>query len=349
MNWPDQDYAALLDIIKEYPNATYPELASLLTERCGRPFTGEAVRMKLQRMKIKRSQIIYENRKNEKEHNVEELLDVVVKMQKKFQEMDDRQTSITLSIDDSRPIGIAFTGDWHTGGIQTDHEQMKKDFALIRDTDGLFCITMGDYNDNYITRSHPGGSFEQVITADKQKTLSEYFFTEFLANKILAVIEGNHDHWEVKETGENWVKYIARKIEKPFLWYGGEINLRFGNVAYRIHARHTFKYNSSLNTTNSQRNLFAATHADIIALGHLHYNEVHNKRVGGIDTVWMRTGSYKITDDYSQWLGGFNADERVPMVILWPDRKKILPFRSIYDGIKHLRMVRSEHEEAIGL
>jgi hypothetical protein len=109
-----------------------------------------------------------------------------------------------------------------------------------------------------------------------------------------------------------------------------------------IHAHHSYRYNSSLNTTNSQRNLFASTHADVIALGHLHYNETHAKSAGGKDTVWIRTGSYKITDDYGQWIGGLRADPRSPMVILFPGEKKINEFRDYRDGINYLKHLRGE-------
>jgi UDP-2,3-diacylglucosamine pyrophosphatase LpxH len=245
-----------------------------------------------------------------------------------------------LEIDDNRPIGIAFTGDQHIGGLYTDHEGMLRDYERLSKTDGLYTVLMGDLTDNYITRSHAGGSFEQSMTADKQRDIAEYILKKYFTENCIALIKGNHDNWTTKETGEDFIRYLAREIETPYLWYGGEINVRLGNAVYRIHAHHTFKYNSSLNTTNSQRNLFAATHADIIALGHLHYNETHAKTAGGQDTVWMRTGSYKITDDYGQYLAGLKADPRIPMVILFPDKKKILPFRDYNDGIAHLAMLR---------
>lgn len=258
-----------------------------------------------------------------------------------MQKLDDRQTSVSLDIEDDKPIGIAFTGDWHIGGLYTDHEQLLKDAKAIKETDGLYNILMGDYNDNYITRSHAGGSFEQVITADKQKEICEYIITEFYGDKNIAILKGNHDNWENKETGEDFIKYLARKIKSPYLWYGGEINIKLGDVTYHIQAHHTYKYNSSINTTNSQRNLFNRTHADIIALGHIHYNETHNKTFGGKDTVWIRTGSYKVTDDYSQWIGGHKTDTRVPICIIFPEKKKVISFRDLYDGIEYLTMKRN--------
>jgi predicted phosphodiesterase len=340
MSWDTKVILELETLLRDYPNETYQQYADRLNSKFGTAFTSEAVRKRLFRAK-KSNGISFADQKNAEVHDPRELIRIVNQLQEEVQKRDDRQTSITVNIDGDKPIGIAFTGDWHVGGLYTDHVQMEKDFELIRDTEGLYNVVMGDYADNYITRSHAGGSFEQVITADKQKVMCEYYF-DILAANNLAVIKGNHDYWSSKETGEDWVAYIARKIDRPYLWYGGEINLRLGDQVYKIHAHHTYQYNSSINTTNSQRNLFNATHADVIALGHLHWNEVHAKRAGGKETVWMRTGSYKRTDDYTQYLGGFRGDERVPMVILYPDRKKVLGFQSIYDGVKMLKVERGD-------
>ncbi len=340
--WSPEEYQFMLDLIKENPSYSYATIAKIMTERFGREFTENAVRCKLKRdSKTTKTTLFHENRKNEINNSLDELLNLVIHMQEELQRLDDRQTEVSVTIDDDKPIGIVFTGDLHIGGLYTDHRQMLHDFHLIRETEGLYAVLMGDYTDNYITRSHPGGSFEQVITADKQRKLCEYIFDKFFSNgKTIAVLKGNHDNWSTKETGEDFVTHLARKIGSPYLWYGGAIKVKLGNAEYLIHAHHTFKYNSSLNTTNSQRNLFNITHADVIALGHVHTNEAHQKSVGGKDTIWLRTGSYKITDDYSQWLGGLKADPRIPMVILWPDSKKVLGFRDFRDGITHLKVVR---------
>lgn len=340
-NWTDDEYQYLLELMAQYPDWTYSQYADALTHRFGRDFTNESVRKKLKRAGDQKGAASFIDRKNAEEHDPENLLFVMIRAQKEFQEIDDRQTAVTIDVEDDKPIGICFSGDWHIGGLYTDHEQLLRDSELIRDTDGLYNILMGDYCDNYITRSHAGGSFEQVVTADKQRELCEFFFASYYKRGNLAVLKGNHDNWEYKETGEDFVKYLARRIESPYLWYGGRITLRVGNATYRIQAHHSYKYNSSLNTTNSQRNLFNATHADIVALGHVHTNETHAKSVGGIDTVWMRTGSYKITDDYSQWLAGLKSDPRVPMCVLFPDRKKIVDFRDFRDGIEFLAMKRA--------
>ncbi|MED4083881.1 metallophosphoesterase [Halalkalibacterium halodurans] len=337
--WTEEEHQELMSLMKEEPSLTYGELAHRMTEKYNQLFTMDAVRNRIRR--TKKNKIGYADRKNIKE-NIDDYIEHLIEAQEKLQEFDDRQTTVTIDIDDDRPIGLAFHGDWHAGGLYTNHKQMIKDFEVMRDTDGLYNVAMGDYADNYTQNSHKGGIYDQIANPDKQKEMVRHLFKTYLGEDNLAVIKGNHDNWEYKETGEDYIKYLARIIESPYLWYGGEINLRLGNQVYKIHAHHTYQGTSALNTTNSQRRLFDVTHADVIALGHLHWNESHSKSSGGKDTVWMRTGTYKYTDDYSQWIGGFKGDHRVPMVILYPNEKKVLGFRDMYDGIKHLKIVRNE-------
>lgn len=337
--WTDEETVRLYEL--KDTCKTYEEIAQRLTEEYNEVFTMDAVRNRLRR--TRKETIKYEDRKNIG-NTIEDYLDHLIKHQEELQKFDDRQTSVTLDVDDDKPIGIVFTGDWHVGGLYTAHKEMIEDFKAISETDGLYNITMGDYADNYNSGSHKGGMFEQIENPDVQKELIEHLFKNYLGDSNLAVLKGNHDYWETRETSEDFVKHIARMIGSPYLWYGGEINLRLGDQVYRVIARHTYMGNSALNTTNSQRRLFDETQGDVIALGHLHYNEVHSKSKAGKDTVWIRTGTYKRTDDYTQWVvgGSGKGDIRQPMVILYPKEKKILDFRDMYDGIKYLKMLRGE-------
>ncbi|MET3699527.1 calcineurin-like phosphoesterase family protein [Bacillus oleivorans] len=334
--WTNEIVQRMMELAKEHQ---LPEVTELLNTEFNTTFTYTAVRTKYTRSKKKN--ITFIDRKNIG-NTIEDYIQHLIKHQEERQKFDDRQTSITLDIDGDKPIGIVFTGDWHVGGLYTAHKEMLEDFKVISETDGLYNIAMGDYADNYNSNSHKGGMFEQIENPDKQKDLVQYLFTEFLGNSNLAIIRGNHDYWETKETSEDFVKRVARLIDSPYLWYGGEINLRLGSQVYKIIARHTFQGNSALNTTNSQRRLFDETQGDVVALGHLHYNEIHSKTKAGKDTVWIRTGTYKRTDDYTQWVvgGSGRGDIRQPMIILFPDKKEILDFRDMYRGIEYLKMLR---------
>src|SRR5690606_16416799 len=140
--------------------------------------------------KLKRSgkgNLSFVDQKNIEEQDPKRLLDLIIEAQEEVQRLDDKQTKVTSIIDDTKPIGIVYTGDWHNGGVYTAHRQMLEDFKTIKETEGLYTILMGDYNDNYTPNTHKGGNFEQIITADKQKDITELMFTEYFDEKTIGV------------------------------------------------------------------------------------------------------------------------------------------------------------------
>ncbi|MET3699359.1 calcineurin-like phosphoesterase family protein [Bacillus oleivorans] len=332
--WTQDIVQRMMELAKEHP---LPKVTEMLNEEFNTDFSYHAVRTKYTRSK--KNKINYHNRKNT-EDNAEKYINLVIQSQKELEKFDDYQTTIDISLDEDKPIGIVGTGDWHTGGLRTNHEQLIKDSEIINGTDGLYSILMGDYADNYLQSGHKGAIYGQISNPDKQKEMVEHIFLKYYKENALALIKGNHDAFTEKSTGEDYLKVIARKMETPYLWFGGNININLGGIEYKIHARHNYRYNSSINTTNSQRNLFNSTNADIIMLAHLHFNEIHSKSAAGKDTHWVRTGSYKITDEYGEYLGFGKADTRMPLLILFPKTKKIVPYRDMYDGIDYLKWLR---------
>ena len=47
-------------------------------------------------------------------------------------------------------------------------------------------------------------------------------------------------------------------------------------------------------------------------------------------------------DDYGQAIGGYKGEIGVPIVIFWPEYRKVLGFINFEDGLAHLRMLRGE-------
>jgi hypothetical protein len=75
---------------------------------------------------------------------------------------------------------------------------------------------------------------------------------------------------------------------------------------------------------------------DIGISEHLHEPglEVFEYRPGTkIDRVAICCGTYKQRDPYAEGLGYYGGGYGIPTVILFPDRRKILPFYSLADAI----------------
>jgi hypothetical protein len=165
-----------------------------------------------------------------------------------------------------------------------------------------------------------------------------------LKNKALALIRGCHDDWDKRSNNIDFVQNLCSKevADCVNLWHGGEINIQLGQEVYKINARHKSAGNSQLNTTNAQRRLLDEKGiADVFAVAHLHYPDLQQIKRHGRDVVYIRSGSYKIYDEYGQKLNGYEGKEGVPLIIYFPDHHETIPFKDLQRGIDYLQFLRS--------
>lgn len=150
-----------------------------------------------------------------------------------------------------------------------------------------------------------------------------------------------HDDWDKKLGDRDFISELCRVTDSVNLWHGGMLNINIGKQTYNIFARHKYKNESGLNTTNAQRNMLNDVGpCDVAALGHKHFPDLQmldrmNKKV-----VYLRSGSYKKYDEFGQKLAGYSGKTSVPCVILYPDTHKVLPFQELEDAIIHLNAIR---------
>lgn len=324
---------------------SWAEVAEHLTEKFSHEYDGENLRKYMWRYGDTKGNVLYEDKKPEPTlEDAQGLWDAIIGIQEASAKFKTYQDSCTLTIEDDKPVGVAFWSDWHLGGNGVDHRRFLEDRQLIRDTEGLYVVGMGDYKDNNLQTGHKGAVYEQVVPPGTQDILV-LETAEYVKDKALAWVKGNHDHWSVKLEGKDSLMEEICKASAPAvnLWHGGVIYLTVGDMTYKIGARHTFMYNSSLNTTNSQRRLNEQlAGCDVVALGHTHQKDLHHKDHMGRNTVWLRSGTYKVMDDYAQQLGGFRGQWGIPIVILWPDHKEVLPVYDFHRGIEILKQYRGE-------
>lgn len=337
----DEGTLAEWDRLVKNGHATYRQIG----EQVG--LTGEAVRKRLRTWRRQNSSptlpdtgdpfTVLDLKHPPTESDLLNLLEQVGAMQGVLGNLDTRQEVATIQLDTSEPAVVAFSGDWHVGGEGTDHTALQRHLKLVRETPDCYTVLMGDYCDNFLSRGTPPATAEQVIPSGPQIRLAAHFFA-YIAPKVLAFVEGNHDNWTWKLANLSYVQAAAERLQKPYLRHGGILNLRVGQVQYRIAVRHDYKFKSALNTTNSQRQFHYFTGgADIVALGHLHYGEVQHKELAGAETVWLRNGSFKVFDDYAHQIGVGHGQPVMPAVVLYPDRRKLLPFRNLEDAVEFVQ------------
>lgn len=300
--------------------------------------SGEAARKRAFRL-AKRQNVQYLDKREYAEFDVAEYYEALKRVNKCALACDTKQTTATIRINETKPIAIAFWGDWHKGAIGIDYDQFDADKEIIRDTDGLYFGGGGDYKDNYHAIKMSSTS-DQIAPPGMQDLLVKHDF-EDVGHKCLWITRGCHDDWDHQTDDRDFVSELCHIADAVNLWHGGIITLQFGTQKYKIMHRHKYKNESALNTTNAQRNMandFGL--CDVYALAHKHYADMHHTKRMGADVAYLRSGSYKRYDEYGQKLAGYEAELAVPVVIFFPDAHRMMPFKKLKDGIEILRLLR---------
>src|SRR6185312_15377758 len=117
---------------------------------------------------------------------------------------------------------------------------------------------------------------------------------------------------------------------------------------YKLGLRHKFTNESQLNTTNVQRNMSLLwPDADVIVLGHRHYNDMQQIRKPLKEQVWLRAGTYQKWDDYGMSIGHYKGQWGVPLTIFFPAERCVIPVYGahFYKGLEMLRFWREEYRK----
>ena len=250
---------------------------------------------------------------------------------------------------DSRlPVGVCFWSDWQVGANGVLMRQLEKDAATIRDTDGLFTFTMGDLIQNLNQRKHPSSLHNCVLPDPNEQELAVGYILEIAKPKIEGMVNGNHEDNTQQASGFNLSPRWAKELAVPYLWHGGLVSYQVGAIEYKLGLRHKFTNESQLNTTNTQRNLSMLwPDADVICLGHRHYCDMQQIKKPLREQVWLRAGTYQKHDDFGMSIGHYRGQWGIPLVILFPDTRTVMPFfgANFYKGLQVLRFWREEYRK----
>ena len=327
----------VVELRETYDDITWQEMANTYG------VTAQALRRAYQRhgKAVNKGRITYEDMRVRDDGDVTEFIEAMIDLQDAQDRLDTKQTRATIRLDETKPIGLAFTGDWHLGGKGIDYDLFREDADLLEKTDGLYAVGMGDYKENYLAGGHRGAQYEQIIQPGMQDEVVRYYMQK-LRETFLLLVRGCHDDWSKKEGDQDFVATMAAEAEAVNLWHGGNLCIKLQGQTYTGHLRHKYKYESSLNTTNAMRRMFEIRgEADFAAIAHLHNPEVNMRHLMGKDRVMLRSGSYKKWDEHGQKVAGYQGAPGVPVLVLSPDKHEMIPFRDLRPAIHYLNAVRS--------
>ena len=294
------------------------------------------------------SDIIYMDKKNPKDMTFQDVIDGFVQAQGFRGKFDFKQFEATINVKSKSPISLSFISDVHIGSQYVNYQAVLEDAELVKKSPNMYVMLGGDVSDkmnNFRNSAVAGGQLHPVTI----QVLTEEKYIDFLGNKLLAKIGGNHDKMDSKMSGMDSNYFINRGKKYPFLPHGGLIKINVGKAEYKILWKHQYRFKSSLNQFNSHHRMLGLLDptADIVVQEHEHSPGIESLEKGEYDkktVVNIRTGAYKINDGFS--MDFYKSGRTAPQtIILFPDEKKILAMHgrdAIKDAITYLEGYRAQ-------
>lgn len=250
------------------------------------------------------------------------------------------QSDFTAHFPDDRPIAIAFASDQHiSAGNTVALRQMRLDAERIAETDGLYVILGGDGVDNHI--KHRAAMMASRSQPDDQWKLYEYYL-EIMAEKVLVIISGNHDHWTNQFAGVDMVRRLAESQKLHYAPHEAFIAAKIGQVQYTLAVRHQGRYNSSFNLCHTVKQWFrmGPRPFDVGAICHHHEPSVESFVGHNLKRWACRPGAYQVTSDYSRQYGFPLTWPTCPTFVFMPHERRIVGFEDMTDAATFLQAVR---------
>lgn len=243
--------------------------------------------------------------------------------------------------DDGLPIAIAFPSDWHLGNAGVDHARIVSDVDLLCSHPRLFCALGGDPIDNFIIDKMIAASRSQLAQVDAQWVMFRALVNKLSdSGSLLFVGSGNHDQWTERLAGIDGITSALRGKRVLNTGEGGFIEVEVGSQTYGIYRKHKpTRFNSHYNPTHFLKQMLrmgTPWDFDIGVSEHFHNCniELGEHRPGtGRDRLFITTGSYKVKDPYAEGLGYYGGGYGVPVVVLFPDRHEMMPFKRLSQAI----------------
>jgi hypothetical protein len=251
---------------------------------------------------------------------------------------------INVRVPVTGPYGIFVFGDPHVDDDGTDLAQLKHDAELVRNTEGLYGVSIGDNTNNWIGRlARLYG--EQGTTAKQAWKLCEWF-VNLVGPKWLALIPGNHDCWSGAGDPLQWMSRNVGALYGPH-----KVRLAMqstGGRTLHFQARHDFPGHSMWNTAHGVGRAAQRGETDeILICGHKHVSGyMLIKQSSERLSHCVQVASYKVLDRYAEEKG-FEDRHISPgvMFVIDPQAENEAGFvTTFFDtdrGVEFLKFLRS--------
>lgn len=209
---------------------------------------------------------------------------------------------------DHGPVCIVHSADWHLGGEGTDYARLEAELSLVRDTPGMYLGFVGDALDNFII-----GKLMALRTGTRFKVSEEWAMVrhafEMIGDKLLFVVDGNHDQWTYKLAGIDYFHDVMESIRPGVIYANDELQLdvRVGAGLTKVRARHKWKGSSIYNDTHGierAAKFDKGVPFDVGIAAHTHASGLSREfNNGGRTGLAVLCGTYKREDAFARQAG----------------------------------------------
>jgi predicted phosphodiesterase len=229
------------------------------------------------------------------------------------------------------PIIITAISDQHIGGT-CDYVKMREDAELIRDTEGVYAVLLGDGVDNHV--KHRAAMIAAGSKPDDQWRLYDYYLQLF-GESLLVVISGNHDAFTSQVAGVDMVAHLADVRRFCYAPAAARLDVKVGDVEYFFSIRHQYRFNSNFNQGHTVKRLYDMGEEpfDVGIIGHHHEAAVEMFMRHGRERWAARPGSYQRTSPYTRQFGFNPAYSTCPSFVLFPGGRRIIGFVDLRDAL----------------
>lgn len=284
------------------------------------------------------------------ESSPKDFLKFVIEGNKLLNARDVRQEVVHPVIDYKGWIGLIIGGDWHFEHYRTDTEGLVEDLKLIGSTRNLFYGFNGDLGDFIDLRFMELENETIDIPLRRRYEVIKYLVS--LVPNMLFMVAGCHDNWVRTRGRYDIIEAIQSEIMGYYLGFGGTVQLRLGDVDYRIAAHHKFGHESMYNHFHPNYKYLQKTDSsvDIVAIAHRHdIVGISNVYWQGIPKMFVRSGSRQYKTNYA-WKEGFRgAIARYPMLLLNGTRKQMISVVNFRTGLPILEALNDGRIKSEGL
>lgn len=283
---------------------------------------------------------------------IEQLLARAMAHNERYAAHSDAKRLIDVAINVEGPFGVVGIPDPHLNNPGTLLRRAFDDAKVIAEHPALYAVGIGDWLDNFIIgRLERERRGDIMSHADANRLQDHYIMT--IINKMIIGLGGNHNDWIKDLGGVDFIHLLFKRMGVSAIYDPDEVRVRLvtPSGATFIHlGRHVFPGHSRFNSVHGILSwmLERWQGEDVLWGGHTHqagHAMLEREHEGVRRTVHgVQLAAYKDIDRYAI-KGGFrrNVPFLVPMVVHDPDRRKTIFFDDMYDGLKHLDMLRDEY------